>query len=176
MDKLLKYFFEEPQREFHVRELAKLVKKSPTTVSNKLKSLTKQGILLSEKKLNHLFFKANFDNDIYRDLKTHYNILKIKKSGLIDYLEEEFNYPEAIILFGSMAKASNIPRSDIDILIISFDKKEINLKKFEKRLGHDIQLFINSSEEIEKMKEKNKELLNSFINGIVLYGLWEVFK
>jgi len=37
-------------------------------------------------------------------------------------------------------------------------------------------LVIYSKSEIEKMKMKNKELLNNFINGIVLEGFWELFR
>jgi len=46
--------------------------------------------------------------------------------------------------------------------------KEINLEKFEKKIGHKIQIFVHSKNEIEKMKKDNKELLNNFINGIVI--------
>ena len=51
-----------------------------------------------------------------------------------------------------------------------------NLLLFEKKLGHEIQLFVHSVSDIERMKDKNKELLNSFINGIVIHGYLEVFR
>ena len=176
MDKLLEYFIKEPEREFHVRELAKLVKKSPTTVSKYLKKAKKEDVLISRKKLNHLLFKANTKNQSFKDIKLSFNIKNLRSSGLITYLEDEYNYPEAIILFGSFGKAEDIPRSDVDLLVISPVKKEINLQEYEKILGHKIQLFIYSKSEIEKMKMKNKELLNNFINGIVLEGFWELFR
>ena len=59
MDKLLFFFFDNINREYHVRELAKLTKKSPTTVSKHLKKLKGEGVLESERKLNHLLFRAN---------------------------------------------------------------------------------------------------------------------
>ncbi len=37
-----------------------------------------------------------------------------------------------------------------------------------------MQLFVEK--DINKLKEKNKELLNNIINGITLYGFFEVFK
>ncbi len=175
-NKILGFFIEEPGREFHVRQLSKLLKKSPTTISKYLKEFEKKGFLRSESKLNHLLFKACTENKKFKKLKLNYNFDILENSGLIDHIIKKFNHPEAIVLFGSFAKAENILKSDIDLLIISPSKKELKLEKFEKKLRHKIQLFVHSKEEIKKMKDKNKELLNSWINGIVLYGFFEVFK
>ena len=176
MDKLLEHFMSKPQQEFHIRELARLVKRSPTTISKYLIKYEKEGILISQRKFNHLLFRANVKSRAFKDMKLYYNIKKIRSSGLINYLIEEFNHPEAIVLFGSFVKAEDIPRSDVDILIITPLKKEVNLKKFEKYLNHKIQLFLHSKQEINKMKVKNKELLNNWVNGLVLYGFWEMFR
>jgi len=172
---LIKFFINEPEKEFHVRELAKLVKKSPTTVSKYLKQLEKENILLSEGRLNHLFFKANTEQDSFKDKKLFYNIQRIRQSGLIEYISQMYN-PEAIILFGSFAKAENIGRSDIDLLVITPVKKEANVEKYEKNLNHKVQLFLHSRKDLEDMKNKNPKLLNNFINGVKVYGHWELFR
>ena len=174
MDKLIELFTEEPEREFYVREIARILKKSPTTISKYLKELEKKEILKSEKKFNHLLFRAS-DKQEFKQIKSGYNLELIKSSGLVGFLVEEFE-PEAVILFGSFAKAENNKKSDIDLLIVSGRKKEINLDKFEEKLGHKIQLFVHSKAEIEKVKEKNPELVNNWINGIKLYGFLELFK
>lgn len=179
MDKILEFFIKEPYREFHVREVSRILKKSPTTISKYLKKYEKKGVLKSEKKLNHLIFKANTQNKNFKQIKLNYNIQLINNSGLIEFLEKEFNHPQAIILFGSFAKAENIPRSDIDLLVISSKKRDpysIKLDKFEKKLGHEVQLFAHTLEEIKKLKQTNKELINSWINGIVIYGYFELLK
>ena len=172
---LLESFIREPEKEFHIRQISKLLKKSPTTISRYLKEFEKKGILNSEKKLGHLLFRANTENNNFKQLKLNYNLNLLYDSGLVDSLIKEFNHPEAIILFGSFAKAENILKSDIDLLIISPMKKELNLDKFEKKLGYKIQIFVHSNKEIAQMREKNKELLNNWINGIIIHGFWEVF-
>lgn len=172
---IIEYFINEPEKEFHVRELAKRVKKSPTTISKYLKQLEKENILLSEKKFNHLFFKANNEYPTFKDRKLLYNLQKIRSSGLIEYVSKIYN-PEAIILFGSFAKAEDIDKSDIDLLVITPVKKEANLEKYEKNVNHKIQLFLNSKKDIDDMKNKNPKLLNNFINGIKIYGYWELFR
>ena len=173
---MLNFFMKESGKEFHVRQLSKLLKKSPTTISKYLKDFEKEGILKSERKFNHLLFKADIESKKFKKLKVDYNLELLESSGLIDYLVKEFNHPEAMVLFGSFAKAENISKSDIDLLIVSPLKKEIKLDRFEKKLGNKIQLFVHSKKEIEKIKEKNKGLLNSWINGIVIHGYLEVFK
>ncbi|NQU83835.1 MAG: nucleotidyltransferase domain-containing protein [Parcubacteria group bacterium] len=176
MNTALNVFIKNPEKEFHLRELARMLKKSPATISKQLKELLKQKIITTKKLSNHNYFRANTENKNYKQLKLQHNLQEINNSRLIEFIEEEFNFPQAIILFGSYAKAENGSRSDIDLLIITPSKKNINLQKFEKKLGKEIQLFIHSRKEIEKMKTANPELLNNWINGIVLYGLWEVFE
>lgn len=175
MDKLLEVFIMEPEKKFHVRELSRKLKKSPTTISKHLKIYEKNHILTSEKKLNHLLFRASLSSPIFRQKKINYNLEKIYFSGLINFLRNELDYPEAIILFGSWAKGENVGQSDLDLLVISPIKKEINMKKFRKKLG-DIHLFVLSNNRIKEMQKKSPEFVNSFVNGIVLDGSWEMFK
>lgn len=176
MDKILELFFENPEKEYYVREISNIFKISPTTVSKYLKDFEKKGLLIMEKKFNHLIFKSNTEGILFKRYKVNNNMIKLFNSGVIDYLEKEYNYPEAIILFGSFSKGENIKISDIDILIITSVKKEINLEKFEEKLNHKIQIHNYSIKDLENMKLKNRELLNNFINGIVLRGYWELYK
>ena len=176
MNNIINLFIENPEKEYHVREIARKLRKSPTTVSKLLKEYEKNGLLISERKMNHLVFKANTGNRIYKIEKLHYNLTIIVKSGLLDYLINQYNHPEAIILFGSFAKADNNINSDIDLFILTPTKKELILSKYEKKLGHPIQILTASRKDIENMKTQNKELLNNIINGIPLEGSLEVFR
>lgn len=174
--KILRLFLKEPSKEQYIREIARRIKKSPTTVSVYLAKYEKRDLLKSERKYHHLVYKANQESKKFKRVLLYYNLTLIDKSGLIKYLEKEFNHPETIGLFGSFVKGENVEKSDIDIYVISPLKKEISLNKYEKKLKHKIQLFVFSREDIKKMQEKNKELLNSLINGVVLSGFLEIFK
>jgi len=172
MDKIIKFFILNPDKEFHIRQLSKLVKKSPTTISKYLKEQEKKGILKSDKKLNHLFFRANSEGKKFKLIKLNYNLWNLYETGLIDFLIKEFNHPKTIVLFGSYSRGEDSSNSDIDLFIVSSLKKHPSLDKFEKKLNREIQLIVKSSEEVKKMK--NKELLNNVINGIILSGFLEV--
>ena len=173
MDKIFEFFIQEPGKEFYVRELSRKVKKSPTTVSKFLKCLEKQKLIKSENKFNHLIFKANQESELFKIKKLEYNLSLLNESGLLDFLKEEY-LPDAIVLFGSFAKSENDLRSDVDLLVVSSDKKEIDLSKYERKIRNKVQLFIHSRKEIDELKKKNSELVNSWINGIVLFGFFEV--
>ena len=173
---MLKPFLDEPEREFHIRELAKIVKVSPTTATSYLEDFNQKNLLERSKERNVILYRANSQNSMFKETKKHFNTLRILESGLIDYLNLELNYPEAIILFGSFAKGENTKQSDIDIFILSESKKELSLEKYETKIGADIQLFINNKKEFLEMKSKNKNLLNNILNGIKLSGFIEVFK
>lgn len=176
MDNILSLFLENPGKEMHIREIARKLKKSPTTISKVLRKYEKAGFLLSEEKMNHILFKANNESRKFKLEKLHYNLDKLVNSGIIEYLEKELNHPEAIGLFGSYAKAENMKNSDIDLFIVTPVKKEINLRVYEKKLNHEIHLMLISRKNIEEMKEKNPQLLNNMINGLMLEGNWEVFR
>ena len=175
MDNILNLFFEEPEREFHVREIARIVKKSPTTISKYLTKLQKEQMLTSRTALNHKLFKADTESLNYKNSKLAYNINQIVSSKLIDYIKDKLN-PSAIILFGSFRKSENNKESDIDLLVISPEKTKLELSAFERKLKHKIQLFVHSNKDLQKMLKTNKELVNNWINGIVVYGYWEALK
>ncbi len=167
----LRIFFEEPGREVHIRGYAKILNKSPATSLKYLNDFAKKGLLIKRKERMHVLYKANFDNDDFIALKSHYSLNKIKKSGVIDFLVDSFNLPEAIFLFGSYADCTNDKHSDIDLCVITSVKKDVDLTIFEKKLKAKIQLFVFSKQELKK----NKELTNNIINGKKLYGFLEVF-
>ena len=92
------------------------------------------------------------------------NITDVKNSGLLDSLINSI-HPYAIILYGSYLKGEDVETSDIDLLIISKAKKEIDLKKFENILKRKIHVIIN-----QDLKKLPKNLREEIINGFVLYG------
>ncbi|MEK6907535.1 MAG: winged helix-turn-helix domain-containing protein, partial [Nanoarchaeota archaeon] len=94
--KTLKIFFEEPSREFNVREIARILKKSPTTISKNLKNFSEIGILKERKERIFNLYKANLENDYYRDIKVFYAIRKIKDSGFLEEINKFYLKPAVI--------------------------------------------------------------------------------
>ena len=161
--KIMNIFFEEPARNFYLREISRLTKIAVMTARKYLMELEKEGLILKDKSTLYPSYKANDTNRMFRVYKQQAMILLIYSSGLLDYLEKAM-LPRCIVLFGSVRKGEYTKSSDID-LFIQAPKQEAGLREFEKIFRHRISLLFEP--DLAKLSE---ELLNNIINGIVLYG------
>ncbi|NOQ38341.1 MarR family transcriptional regulator [archaeon] len=162
----LKPFFEAPNTEFNVREIARILKITPATASKRLKDLKSTGFIKYRKERILDLYKADIDSEIYRNLKTYYTIQQLNDTGLIETINRFYLKP-AIVLFGSASKGMDTEDSDIDLLIITENKKHLpEQKKYEQKLKRKIQFFIHKN-----LKEiRNEHLVNNMANGITLQG------
>jgi predicted nucleotidyltransferase len=161
--KVLKLFFDSPEKKFHIRQISRLTKLSPPGVLKIVKRLSDEGFLLSEKsKLVKNISAPRTDKFI--QAKRMFNVYSLYDCGIIRFLREKYEEPEAIILFGSYSKGEDTSKSDIDIAIITSKSILLGMKKFESVLKRKINLH-----EI-KINNADKSFLNSLSNGIVLYG------
>ncbi len=163
---MLRLFFDEPSREFNVREAARILKIAPATASKELRNLAAKGLLKGRKERLLVLYKANLESDFFKDLKTFYNIRKIRESGIVEELNRFYLKP-TIILFGSGAFGFDIENSDLDLVVISEKTKEFpSADKFEKKLKRKLQLFV-----VRTIRDlRNPHLINNVLNGITLQG------
>lgn len=164
-NRLKELFYEESNKSFTVRELAKQTKQPVSSVQRYLQQLKKEGFISED---NQAIITSYF-----KIKKTHHFIEKLFEIGLLEFLEQKLQ-PSVIILFGSMRKGEYTAESDIDIFIEqpTLDKKNkglLNLKPFEKKLNHKIELHIEKS-----INDLPAPLYNNIINGIKLYGYVKV--
>ncbi len=159
-EKILELLFDFPTRKFHVREISKILKISAPAISNNVKKLENEGLIINNKGFISEIY-AKIDNKFKR-LKRVSNLKKIYESGLEDCLIEKFPLT-TVVLFGSYSRGEDIEKSDIDIAVFNKEKK-INIEIFEKRLNRKINI------EFIEFKKISAELKESIINGIVLSG------
>lgn len=158
-EKILELFYEFPNRRFTIREISNLTKIPRASVHKYFDELKREKLIVKDMASDSFLFKIK---------KINYFIEKIVTSGLIDELIEKLN-PSCIIVFGSVRKGDSVKESDIDIFVESAVKKNIELKKYEKKLEHEIQLFVESN--INKLQS---HLFNNVVNGIKLYGSFKL--
>lgn len=171
---ILKPFFENPNDNFQIRELSRLLKINHTTIRQYLIRLVKEDLIEAEKGKPYDYFKVRI-NKKFLNLKLFFNLEKLRKSGIIEQIEQDYDYP-VIILFGSYANAIDDSNSDIDLFILTEIKKNADYSKFESKLNRKIATHLFSREKFDLAKNKNPDLLNSIINGITLSGKLEIFK
>lgn len=161
---VLNLFLDMPATEFYLREISRKAKISPSTAKLSLDKLKKKELIFEKNIANLRVFKANRENSIILEMKKIKNIDMIKKSDLIKNTEN----PSSIILFGSFAKGTNDEKSDIDILIITNNKKPLNLLDIK---GHELQIIqltpLRWKEKVKKDKPFYQEIITT---GIPLLG------
>lgn len=163
MGQLERLFFNYPGKDFHIREIARLLNRPKSSVSYRINKLLEDNIIKKNKTGVFTSFRANDQHDMYRFKKRQEGILNIIHSGLIDYLDKR--NPRCIILFGSFAKAEYDAESDIDIFVQAKDTR-LQLSKYEKDLRRTINVFFEPD-----LNKLSPELLNNILNGIKLRGV-----
>jgi len=159
--KVLEIIFKFPTKGLSIREIARLTKLSPPTVSIIVKRLKRLEILEVIKEKANYKVVGNFDNDYFKDLKRVYNIFSLIE--LKHLLVREFR-PNLIVVFGSYSFGEDVENSDVDIFIETTVEKDIRLEKIEKKLNRKIHLIKG------EFKGLPEELKKNIVNGIVLWG------
>ena len=167
--KVLNVFFDDPVKDFQLREISRMIELSHKSVLIYLNQLLKLGLIKVNTKTLYKSYNANTENPLFQIYKKTINQMKIYESGMVDYLYEKL-MPNTLILFGGYAKGTDTKTSDIDLFIETKEEK-IDITKFEVRLGRKIHLVFEKD-----IQDLSKELKNNIINGIVLSGNLRLFK
>lgn len=159
---VLEVFFKEPTEIHFVKEISRKISLAPTSVRNIVKNLEENHLIARKKSKPFDGYTANRENEDFIFYKKIYNLYSLK-----DLIREITNqiYPSAIVLFGSYSRGEDVTSSDIDLLILSKTKKEINILLFEKILKRKINILV--IDKLEKLEEPIRKKIN---NGMVLYG------
>ena len=161
-------FFENPSREFHLRELSRLLKFSMPTIISVTNILSREKLIIKvkEKVLTKAMAMANRENIDFTRHKRLYNLERIYASGIVDFLSNAYNHPKNIILFGSFSRGEDTENSDVDIALATHKKMDLDFAKCEKILGRKVSIH-----EID-LDKINDEFKANLANGMVLEGSW----
>jgi len=166
--KVLEFFFANSMKEFHEREIVRNAKISKGSANKILRQLTDLKLLTRTKKGRMVFYRLNTGDPFVKHLKILYNLWTLRK-----FIEENKGKAKKIILFGSCAEGTDVSESDIDMLILTDEKKAIkeNVSKFNQRSARKISPIILDVDGFMKMKREDKPLYERIDRGVVL---WEM--
>jgi predicted nucleotidyltransferase len=166
--------------QYHVRELAKLTKKSHVTLLPHLKALEKDKILVSKTTGKNKVYSLNFDNIITRNYliisETVEAMLFLEYSFLIKKINSEIfdlKLPGTMILFGSYAKRTFRKESDIDFFYVGSmsDKETEEIRKIGKTYGKTINIKTSIPTNFESgLKKKDPLIIEVVKNHILLHN------
>lgn len=152
------------------RQLSKKLNVSQPAVKKALLKLERLELIniSQDKESKRWAVGLNRENNRLMQLKRVDNLRRIYESGILDFLEKEFQ-GAVIILFGSFSRGDDTIDSDIDLAIIGRKAKKIGLDYYEKIIEREI--IINFYESFDKI---HKNLKENIFNGIVLSGRIEL--
>lgn len=160
---LLRLFFTNPDQSFYMQEIGRILDKKPGNFQRVINNMEKEGVLMSERKANARYFKANKEYPLYEEMKNIVFKTVGVTGGIKDVLEKIGSIDYAFI-YGSYAKASESYLSDIDLIVVGKcdeDKLIKNFDHLEALLKRDINYKLYTISELRKeVKQKEPFLLN----------------
>ena len=163
--------------QYHVREIAKLTKKSHVTLLPHLKALEKDKILIPKIVGKNKIYSLNLDSIITKNYlllaETVEAILYLEEIFLIKKITAEifnFKFDGTIVLFGSYAKRTFKEDSDTDLFYLGkiADKEIEEIKKIGKTYGKTINVKKSMIKNFEGGLRKKDPLIVEIIKNHVL--------
>ena len=164
--KVLNLFLDNPEKSFHLREIARLLKIAPATSKAALDELKKAGLIIEQRVANLRLFSADRENESFRQLKRLKNIEWLKNKKFLKRIMDENAI--SVVLFGSYAIGTNTKESDMDLLILVKTRAPIKIKEFN---GIELQIIQKTPAELRELEKSNNSFYREIIStGIALYG------
>ena len=165
----------DPQREFRLRELARLTGISSGAVQYELRQLVAAGLVRRSERNGLVTYRADADSPIHAELRA----IVEKTSGIEDLVRQALK-PAAenirlALIYGSIARGANRARSDLDLLVVGalpFGELIRLLQPAEARIGREISPRLFSEKEYRRRLARRDRFLISVLQGpkIVLVG------
>ena len=152
-------------KEFYVREITKAVPGSLGGCHKVLRNLYDKGLITRRKSGRNVYYSINDRNQAIRYFKIFMNINEL--TGVIKLLQDKCS---KIILFGSCAKGEDTIESDIDIVVITHEKDEVQRSLKFISLSREIAAVVLSPQDYIKVKERDKAFYSEVAKGITLWG------
>jgi predicted nucleotidyltransferase len=160
-DALLSTFFGKPDEAFYVNELVRTLNKGTGAVQREVKNLASRGLVVKTKRGNRCFYRANRDSNLFPEIQAIVSKSSVEKVPTVMRAALRPLKPQiaTAFVFGSVAKKTAKPESDIDLLIVGdVTMKDVlaRARKAETVLHREINPMLYTRDEFQaRMREKN---------------------
>lgn len=162
--KLLYALASDPMRSFYQREAAGEARVSVGSANRILRGLVDRGLIDREKKGKIYLYRFNIDNPVSRHLKVLFNIMEVEK--LVDDIR---SFTTRVILFGSCAEGRDARESDIDLLVLTNEKKAVSEIIGQHKSKRRLAPIIVNSNDFTKLRNDDRPLYDEIMRGITLW-------
>jgi len=163
---ILSYMAQHPEKEWHVRALAKATHISIGSSSQCLRDLEHRGLVHSKHVGNLILYYIAKEKPLVRSFKTFLNLLSLEP-----IIEELKGHSERIYLFGSAADGIDGEQSDLDILVVTNEKEIVKkmLVDHNQVNGRRLGPIVVTPAELVRLSKSDKAFHDRAIDGLVLW-------
>lgn len=163
---ILKLLFLGSSSRHYLREVAILTQQPVRAVQRELARLEAAGLIQSTREGNRKYFQANSASPVFPELRA----LLVKTVGLSDLIKKHLLLePDSILvafLFGSFARGTESPTSDVDLMVIG-DVTSRDLSRLltpaREKLGREINPVIMGLDEFREKNTRGDPFVRSVI-------------
>jgi predicted nucleotidyltransferase len=137
---ILRLLFDDPSRELHLRDVARLAGLTPAALQREVSALAKQEILSMRRDGNRVYYRANTAHPLFPELRG----IVTKTAGITSELRQALLPVEDIdlaLVFGSTASGQAGSGSDVDLLVLGkagLRKIAPAIRRLSQSLGREI--------------------------------------
>lgn len=165
---VLALLFEQPQKTYYLRELARQTGISSGALQHELAQLLKADLLVRNRDGNRVTYRANMAHPIFSELQS----IISKTCGLPAQIKAALlpiaGHIRFAALYGSIAKGTNHALSDVDLLIvgdISLEKVLGAILPVEARIGREISVRNFNAHDFKTRREQGEPFISNVLAG-----------
>lgn len=162
---LLRLYFTNPDKEYHLREIERIISLPVGNIRRELLKLESKGLFTSKREGNLVYYSLDKSHPLFGPFKTIIS-KTIGTEGELRSVLRRVKGIRVAFIYGSFAKGKEKISSDIDLFLIGNINEENLIKtirKVEKALGREINYALYTRSDFEKKKKEEdyfiKELL-----------------
>jgi predicted nucleotidyltransferase len=165
--RLLTLFITHPSESFYIRQITRITGETYNNIRQELQNLAALGFIQEEWQANALYYKVNTEHFLFPEIK----ILILKTEAVGDRLREALSTLgniQVAFLYGSTAKGTDFPSSDIDLMVIgevNLDVLDKMINTIEEEIGRTVNYTLFSAKEWQnRVKQRN-----SFVKDVLIH-------
>lgn len=166
--------FLEPQRWWYMRELARHLRVTPSTLQRELDSLVEGGILRQKREGKHVYFQAATDSPIFQELRG----IILKTAGLADVIRKALKpFADRIqwaFVYGSVARSEEHSASDVDLMIVGrvgLADVSSPLRKAEQKISRAVNPTVYRPDEFRSKVKSSHHFISTVLRSKKLFVL-----
>ena len=147
-------------------ELSRLTGLSKGAANQSLRKLLEFGLVSKERRGREHYYMINKGIPAMKEFKIFFNLVE-----LFPLVSKIKKYSKSIILFGSCAQGADLHDSDVDLFIVSAEKKTVNqiVSDFSKKNSRKIAALVFEPLEAIRLRRKDPVLMTEIEKGIAVW-------